>query len=420
MVLLPFLGLSALAQYTIKNIVIHGAAPYTEEEILNVSGLQPGQMMTQNSLGNAAQHLLDTGVFADAQMDLSGELHTPTVDIDLKPLPASSLAPASFANFVWWTPAELDSELRQRVPLYRGGIPPAGNLPDSVAAAFTAMLTSKGIQGAVSNTPVQPTNAHPQLTWQFRLDDPTLSLASVELTGAPPALAPALQRAVAHATGSFYNEGLSGETIDDQLLAPLRNAGYLEAKLTNIDRTASPAAKGYAVHYSATIVPGELFHVNSVTCSPTPIYSQDAFTHDAKLHPNDLASQQDLLTTEDSIVNVYLHRGYLDAYVDPHPRLDSSAHTVTYALEIIPGEIYHLKTVTPLNLSPAAQQDFDRGWLLKPGAVYDPLYVSAFLTNNTALRSLGPYRGSFQASADPQTHLVDLTINFVYVGIRYQ
>jgi hypothetical protein len=48
---------------------------------------------------------------------------------------------------------------------------------------------------------------------------------------------------------------------------------------------------------------------------------------------------------------------------------------------------------------------------LKPGAAYDPLYTANFLTNNTALRSLAGYVAGFQAAADSQTHLVDLTIN---------
>jgi outer membrane protein insertion porin family len=122
----------ALAQYSIRNIEIRGAAPYTDNEILQVSGLRPGQMMVHDSLGNAAQHLLDTGVFADAAIELTGAGTARTVVIELKPLPAASLAPVTFANLPWWSPAELDAALRKAVPLYRGGIPPAGNLPDTV------------------------------------------------------------------------------------------------------------------------------------------------------------------------------------------------------------------------------------------------------------------------------------------------
>jgi outer membrane protein insertion porin family len=414
--LLPFLAIPALAQYSISKIAIQGAAPYTEAEVLQVSGLQPGQRMTHNSLADAAQHLLNTGVFADAEVSLAGAGLARTVVIDLKPLPANSLAPASFTNLVWWTPAELDAQLRQRVPFYRGGIPPAGNLSDSVNAALTAMLATKGIHATVSNAPVQPTDDYPQLTWQFSIDNPSVRLASVHLTGTPPTLASAMQRSIDHATYSPYNEGLSGQTLEDLLLAPLRNAGYLDAKLTNASRTVAPASSDYAVSYSATVEPGEPFRIATLTWQSTPIYSADAFTHDAKLHASDLASQHLLLATEQSIVNAYLHLGYLDAYIDAHPQQNSSTHTISYTLQIVPGEIYRLQTITPLNLSPAARKDFDFGWQLKPGAPYDPLYAASFLTKNTALRNLAGYTAAFQAAADPQTHLVDLTIDFIRTG----
>lgn len=402
----------AFAQYSIRTIEIHGAAPYTDDEILLVSGLRPGQMMTHNSLGNAAQHLLDTGVFADASIELTGTGMARTVVIELKPLPISSLAPATFANFVWWSPAELDAALRKAIPLYRGGIPPAGNLPDTIDASLVSMLAAKGVHATVSNESVAPTNLHPQLSWEFRLDDPTVRIASINLTGTPAALDPAMQRIIQHITGYPYNL----RSVADALLSPLRNAGFVDAQVTNIATAPEPASSGYAVRYTTAVVPGEPFHVSTIAWQPTSIYAQEAFTHDAKLHPGDLASQKSLLQTEQSILNAYLHLGYLDAYIDAHPQTDAAAHTVSYLLSVTPGEIYHLKSVTPLNLSPAAQKDFDFGWQLKPGAVYDPTYTATFLTNNTALRNLAGYTASFQAAADTNTHLVDLTINFIRTG----
>lgn len=414
--LVAFIAAPAFAQYSIGGIAIDGAAPYTDAEILQVSGLQRGQMLAEKSLPGTAQNLVNTGVFDDVQVSLSGAGTARTVNIHLKPLPVSSLAGASFTNFVWWTPDELDATLRKRVPLYRGGIPAAGNLPDGITAALTAMLAEKGVHGTVTNGAVQPTNAHPQLTWEFRLDDVPVVLASVNLAGVPAGLGPAMQRVASRAAGTAYNDGISGVTIDDVLLAPLRDAGYQDAKLSDAKREVASTAHGYAVRYSATVIPGDVSHVSSIAWEPTTIYGQDAFAKDAKLHAGDLASQQALLATELAIVDAYLRLGYLDAYVDAHPKEDGAAHSIIYRMQVVPGEIYHLRTVTALNLSPEAQSDFDRGWLLKPGDVYNPLYTASFLRQNTALRKLAGYTAGFQASADPQTHLVDLTIKFVHTG----
>jgi outer membrane protein insertion porin family len=405
----------ALAQYSIRNIEIHGAAPYTEAAILTVSGLQPGQRMSHDSLANAAQHLLDTGVFADAAIELTGTGLSRTVQIELKPLPESALVPATFSNFPWWTSAELDAALRKAVPFYRGGIPPAGNLPDSVDAALTSMLAAKGVQATVTNGSVAQTNAHPDATWDFHIESPAVRVGAVHLRGALPSGAvAAMQRVVNRSAGMRFDENADG--LAYMLVAPLQDVGYVDAELTDVRWTVSAAGSGYSVDYTGTIVAGDVFHVANVAWQPTTIYGQDAFIHDATLHSGDVASEDALLRTEAAIVMAYQHLGYLDAYVDAHPQKDAAAHTVSYALSVTPGEIYHLKSVTPVNLSAAAQQDFDRGWLLKPGAVYDPLYTAKFLTSNTALRNLAGYRASFQAAADSQTHLVDLTINFVRAG----
>ena len=124
----------------------------------------------------------------------------------------------------------------------------------------------------------------------------------------------------------------------------------------------------------------------------------------------------DVLTASDStrsFPRVARAQGYIDAYVTAGPALDNAAHTVTYALQAVPGEVYRLKTVTPLNLTPEAQQEFDANWRMKPNDVYNESYVARFITNNSALKHLAGYTASFQAVGDPATHLVDLTITFV-------
>ena len=136
----------------------------------------------------------------------------------------------------------------------------------------------------------------------------------------------------------------------------------------------------------------------------------------AKLHPGDIASDKLLLETLAPIDAAYRHQGYMDVVVDPGAKLDSTAHTVSYTVSVTPGEQYRLRSVTPLNLSPEARKDFDAGWRMNPGDLYDPQYVASFLKNNTALRSLAGYAASFQATADPQTHQVDLTIKFIRTG----
>jgi outer membrane protein insertion porin family len=89
---------------------------------------------------------------------------------------------------------------------------------------------------------------------------------------------------------------------------------------------------------------------------------------------------------------------------------------MAYTVTVTPGEIYRIHEVTASNLDPAARADFDRGFLMKAGEIYNPEYVAQFLKNNTALRALEGYSASFKAYADPNNHTVDLVITFLRAG----
>ena len=210
-----------------------------------------------------------------------------------------------------------------------------------------------------------------------------------------------------------FNEGLSGINIDDLLLPPARNFGYITARLDNISRTLATTDRGVAVTYTARILSGDAYKVASFHWDPTPVYTAADFQRDAKLRPGDVASVYLLNQSDALITAAYLAKGYMDVIVLAPPVIDDTTHTVSYTPKVTSGEIYHLKSVTPLNLSPDALKEFNAGWKMKPGDVYNDSYVSGFIQANTALQHLAKYSASFQASADPQTHLVDLTITFV-------
>ncbi len=412
------LSLPALAQSTIDKVVFHNAAPYTDAELLPASGLQPGQPLAPDSLVIAAHHLLDTGLFDDAQINLTGPSKARTVVVDLKPIPLDKLLPISFQNLVWFTPAELAEGLHTRVPLYHGVASDAGNFPDTLQAALQQMLAAKGITATLSHSVLEPTTLHPVRVIDFTVDQPPLHLATVHLSfsgppGSAAALTPGLQQAVNKATRMPFNEGLGGITLEDLLLSPARDAGYINATLDNTQRTIAPSDNGLAITYTTRILAGDPYKLSAITFEPTPIYSAADFTRDNTLHPGDLANASALDKTEAAIAKAYLTLGYMDVYILSNPLTDDTAHTVAYTLRAVPGLPYHLHAVTATGLSAEAQQEFNTAWRMKPGDVYNPAYVATFIKNNKTLPHLSTYLGTFQSSADPQTHQVDLTIIFL-------
>ena len=417
LVLAPILALSASAQYSIEKVVFHNAAPYTDIELLAVTGLQAGQFLTHDSLINAAHHLLDTGLFGDAEVTLSSSGKARTVVVNPKAIPLDKLLPVSFENLVWFTPAELTKEIHAHLPLYRGVASDAGNFPDEIQTALQQILTAKGITATFSHAVIEPTNHHPIRVINFKVDETQIHIATVHLsiTGPPGAaaeLAPFIKPAIDKATNVDFNEGLGGFTLEDRLLGPARNAGYITAHLDNTTRTVAPSAHGLSITYTATLISGDPYKVSAITWEPTPLYSADDFTRDAKLHTGDLATISALFLTERPISSTYLVQGYMDVYVLSNPVPDATTHTIAYTLHVVPGEIYRLHTITANGLSPDAQKAFDAAWSMKAGDPYSPVPIGDFLRKNIAQPAFRPYTMSYQASADPQTHLVDLTLTF--------
>lgn len=106
----------------------------------------------------------------------------------------------------------------------------------------------------------------------------------------------------------------------------------------------------------------------------------------------------------------------MDVVAEAAPTADPTTHQVAYTVSVKPGEQYRVHEVTVNNLDPAARADFDRGFLMKTGEIFNPEYIRSFLKMNTALRALEGYTATHKAYADPNTHTVDLVLTFFRAG----
>jgi outer membrane protein assembly factor BamA len=402
----------ARAQYSIASVTFTHPGPYTTPELLAASGLEAGQSLLHDSLGNAAQRLLNTGLFSDATINYTGTGMRRSIVVDLKPIPLDKLLPASFENFVWFTPEELATGIHAHVPLYRGVASDAGTLPDDIQGALQQMLAAKGVTASLSHEIIEPTTLHPQLTVNFKVDSPRIVLAKADINGIPEPLKPDTLKSLERLEGSHYNEGLTGVTIEDAVLVPARSGGYANAKLQNVQRSLTSGPDGIDVTYTATFVPGDAYKVSTITWTPSPIYSAADFSRDAELHPGDPASDDALRHTETAISRAYLRQGYMDVYVLPHPVSDANTHTVAYSFEAVPGAVYRLHSVTINGLPDKQRALFQANWPMKPGDPYSDLAVADYLAKYVAQPVFRQYDAAFKAVGTPDTHQVDLTLTF--------
>jgi outer membrane protein assembly factor BamA len=412
-------AMPATAQYTAKKIIFNNPGPYTQSQLETATGMHADTPFSSDSLGDAAQRLIDSGYFDNVAPTVDGITNAAVVHFDLKPFDRAQMLHVGFENFVWLTHTEIEDAVHAKSPLFADYLPESSPLQDVVNAALTEALAAKGITAVVTHDTVEPTMLQPERVLQFRVANPSVRVANVKLGGVTPDLVPLIQKSVNSTARTAYNEGLGGQSTQDRILAPLLDAGYIQASLSGLTRTPSDIADGAAsIVLSATLSPGDIFHVSGITYASTPLLSADSFAGSQKLHPGDVAARKALFETLAPLDAAYRNQGYVDVIVKATPTPDTTTHQVAYIVTVVPGEQYRMHEITANNLDPEARKDFDRGFLLKPGDLYNPDYVTTFLKKNTALQALLGYSASFKAYADPNTHTVDLVLTYFRMAPR--
>ncbi len=397
--------------------------PYSQAQLEAAAGMHAGTKFTAAELGAAAQRLADTGYFSDVGAKTApGRVDAITVQFDVTPIDRSQMLHVTFKNFVWLTREEVDAALQTKAPLFQGYVPANNQLLDDFNVALTDALARKGIQAKVMHDVFEPALGRPEIDIEYWIATPSIRVANVKLDGVSNDLVPLIQKSVNSVAGKSYSAGLAGETTRDGILAPLLNAGYIDATLS--DEAATPNAPGSAqVEVSGTLHAGEVYRVSGITFAGSPLLAADAFAAAEKLHAGDIASRAQLFDTLRPLDAAYRRAGYLDVAVAAAPQEDAATHQVAYTVTVTPGEPYRVKTVTANGLDTSSQAAFDQGFAMKPGDLYNSEYLQAFykhafLENNTALRKLAEYSFGYKAYADPSTHTVDLVLNFARGGVQ--
>ena len=395
--------------FPLPPVTFTGAPAFSQSDLLKVTELKPGSTATQADVQAAAQHLSDTGLFSDVRFasTAKGLVYT------LKPMPADNLLPTHFNNFIWWQPAELDSLLRSRVPLYLGTVPISGNLQDQIVAALTSSLAERHITAKVIAIPSVPTGGGTPTAIAFAIETPSVLVHSLAVQSSSPAMQPKLEPFIKNLTGKPWEEPATHTSIADLIATAYRNEGYLDIALTNLTH-AEPrvTSDGIEIDLTATVSEGEPYRLSTLTWPGSPIMPTADFNKTVKIKPEDIASQLALRQSLAPLARAYFAKGFQDAKVQAPATLDSATHHVAYTIRVVPGDQYRLRSIKFNGLSEAQSKELNSAWRMKPGDFYDVNYMTEFLKQNSALQTLRGYSATYKAISDPDTHLVDLTLTF--------
>ena len=393
--------------WTPQQIVYKGAPQYQPADLNAVVALKLGGQLGTANVEPALQRLADTGLFSDIHYTIDNR----EIVFTLTPQPDSVMLPALYSNFVIFQPAELTPLVHARVPLFTGKVPAAGNLQQSVQDALAAILKVKGIGNATVDA-----IATDKGSVSFSIANPPVQVRSLQVDNVSPQASvkvAEIQKAIAASDYEMGSEDAARKRLEDAY----EDLAFLDVAIDPPTRSAPTVTPDkILVDLTTTAHEGAQYHLAKLELPATSIVPQAELEKAATLKPGDLATRIGLLSTAAHINRQFIRQGYMDAKFSSNTTKDTTAHTVVFKLNVIPGEQFHLASVQTLNLSPEQQKDFASAWKMRPGDPYDESYVASFLKQNSALKSFIGYSASYKQAAHVDTHAVDLTITFVKGG----
>lgn len=403
--------LAGAQKFVPKQIVFSGTSA-TQSELLAVSGLKPGDSVTQADIQAAAQKLMDTGAFSDIRFAFDGVQLTYT-------LKSAAMLPVTYQNFPWWDGDSLSAAIAGKVPLFHGTVPPESPMQRAIADTLQTLLAEKGIADAkVTAVPVvDPTSGTVQGV-QYHLESPPVQVGAVTFSGANPGWNPTLA-AIAKAAAGQNFDGATQETLLTALKAVYHRQGYLRMQMTSFAHGQPQVVDGkILVPVTASISDGPLYRLASMQLNGDVLMKPEEFAKFARLHPGDAANEDLLRATMAALATPYRAHGYLRAKVDAVPQFDDTKDTVSYTITVQPGPVFTMGDLTLNNLSEQQRAEVMRYWPLHKGDVYDAtVAVSFLLKNKNNLPSLQGWSGNWKAYEHEDTHIVDLVVTFRRGGV---
>jgi outer membrane protein assembly factor BamA len=402
----------------LREVHVDGAKALTEAQVVSLTGLQTGSQVGKDGLQAAADHLVQSGLFAKVNFNFLTRGGGVFVTYHVEESPR---LPVYFDNIPWLADSELADAIRKTSPYFDGTLPEGGVAVDHAADAVKELLSSHGLQAAVEHA-VIPNPVGEGNVQEFRIEGVAPQIASVEFSDPTVLESKAVQQHLSEIHGKPY----SRMTIDLFLTEAIRpvylQQGYLRVKLgpPEVRLTGSPNQKfPDKIPVYVPVVPGTLFHWKEVHWTGNTLLSEFTLSGLLGAKAGDVANGMRLEEGWDRIREEYGHHGYLEAKLDPVASYDDQAHTVSYAVSIHEGIQYNFGKIVLTGLSLAAERKLYAAWPIASTNLFDKTKFEELLVKLQSHREqvFGELPVHYETvghflQTDPDKRTVDVLLDF--------
>jgi hypothetical protein len=329
-----------------------------------------------------------------------------------------SRLPYSFSNLVWWSDEELRGQLKKRVPGLSDEIAPNAAAEATLRDALKALLKEKGIAAELQSEepPAYALTAErapgaPAPSITFRISSPEILIDKVVISQAPDSLASGLNDALRSNEGNEYSAGHDW-LVSSNVKEELESKGYLESNVEVGHGTARHEGDHYAVDLLVSVKPGPQYHIATIGADGGPLLSGRDLSSSYTQKPGDIATVNPFGRLSGQLRAFYWQHGYADVDIQSPPEFDREHALVSYRLSVVPGPLYHLRSLSIHGLERELESKARELLGMKPGDVFDLIAISNLSHKLMADSLLKPYGFTFSPVKDRSAAAVDLRLDF--------
>jgi outer membrane protein insertion porin family len=366
----------ASAQTFLNSIHATGSTHYTEEQILALTGLNPGDPITRDHVQAVANYLSQLGIFSRVNwMTSDGDSRLVFEVVD------APVVPVWFDNFPWFSEKELMNSISLAVPLFSGLAPRDGSLLTEISNALALLLKTNNISGTIQHTLIAKPGSDDQVM-QFRVDGPKLTIASLAYTDPVAANSAKLDDRKTDIVGKPFSRFAVEMFISEQVRPVYLQSGHLRAKFGAPEPRFTgdpnqPLPSDVAV--TLPIDAGPAYKLKEVTWTGNSVIATPPLAALITFKPGEVVDGMALESVWQRVQREYARRGYMQAQIKPQPEYSDTDSTVSYHISIDEGPLFHMGKLVITGLSLDAERALRVNWKMAPNDIYDGAWVDDML-----------------------------------------
>jgi outer membrane protein insertion porin family len=399
----------APTKWRIEGLTVEGARIFSAAQVLEIAGLQPGQIAGRPEFEAARDRLTACGAFETVSYKF-GPSATGGFAGVFQVTEVQQVYPVEFQELAV-SNLELRSALAAKDPLFSGSrLPATQPVFERYRKWVEEFLAAKGVPEKIAGS-VMPA-APGDYAIVFRPARNLPAVAQVSFQGNELLNAEVLGDAVfGAAIGSAYTEDLFRQILNSSVRPRYEARGRLRVAFPQVRAEKSKDVEG--VNVFVTVDEGPGFELAKVTVEgPTPVPA-DALVKAAAIKTGEAANFDKVAEGLERMRQTLRRAGYMEAKVASERRIDDTKKTVEVVVRAQPGPVFTMGKLTIAGLDLHGESEMRRIWNLKEGRPFNPDYPEMFLNR---VREQAMFDNLSQTKAELKTnaadHTVDVTLKF--------